>query len=61
MKGIIKITLFLFFIVISACKSTSYPNLDDGLYADIQTDKGAILLQLEYEHTPITVELCIFS
>ena len=55
MKGIIKITLFLFFAVISACKSTSYPNLDDGLYADIQTDKGAILLQLEYEHTPITV------
>ncbi|MFD0861329.1 peptidylprolyl isomerase [Sungkyunkwania multivorans] len=36
------------------CKS-KYPNLDDGLYADIQTNKGDILIQLEYEKTPITV------
>ena len=55
MKGIIKVVLFLLIIVINSCKSTSYPNLDDGLYADIQTDKGNILLHLEYEETPITV------
>ncbi len=55
MKKAIKIVLLLVFVGISACKSTSYPNLNDGLYADIQTDKGNILLQLEYEDTPITV------
>lgn len=42
-------------IVIVSCKSTSYQNLNNGLYADIQTDKGNILLSLEYKHTPITV------
>ena len=55
MKKVIKIVLLLVFVGISSCKSTSYPNLNDGLYADIQTDKGNILLQLEYEDTPITV------
>jgi len=55
MKGIIKLVIFLILIVTNSCKSTSYPNLDDGLYADIKTDKGYILLKLEYEETPITV------
>jgi len=49
-------TLILFLVIVTvSCKSTSYQNLDDGLYADIQTDKGNILLELEYVHTPITV------
>jgi len=55
MKGVIKIVVLLVVLVISSCKSTSYQNLEDGLYADIQTDKGSILLTLTYEHTPITV------
>jgi len=55
MKSIIKFTILLGVLVISSCKSTSYPNLEDGLYADIQTDKGSILLNLTYEDTPITV------
>ena len=55
MKEVIKIVLLLVFVVISSCKSTSYPNLTDGIYADIQMDKGSILLQLEYENTPFTV------
>jgi cyclophilin family peptidyl-prolyl cis-trans isomerase len=42
-------------VLLISCYSSSYSNLDDGLYADIQTDKGSILVQLNYEDTPITV------
>jgi len=51
---VIKILVLFIAILIGSCKSTSYPNLKDGLYADIQTDKGSILLTLTYEDTPIT-------
>jgi len=55
MKELVKIIILLFVVILSSCKSTSYPNLEDGLYADIQTDKGNILLELEYINTPISV------
>lgn len=52
---LIKLMLLTMVISMSSCKSTKYDNLDDGLYADIQTNKGDVLLKLEYENTPITV------
>ncbi len=52
---IIKALILFVAVITVSCKSTSYQNLDDGLYADIQTDKGNILLVLTYEHAPITV------
>jgi len=42
-------------LILVSCKPTKYTDLDDGLYADLETNKGAILLKLEFEKTPITV------
>ena len=40
--------------VIFGC-SDKNPSLDEGLYANLQTSKGEIILQLEIEKTPVTV------
>jgi cyclophilin family peptidyl-prolyl cis-trans isomerase len=47
--------LFLLFLVTISCKPTKYTDLADGMYADMITNKGTILLKLEFEKTPITV------
>lgn len=52
---LIKFSVFLVLISLTACKTAKYPDLKDGLYADIQTTKGDILVQLTYEKTPFTV------
>ncbi len=40
---------------LSACKSSKYADLGDGLFADIQTSMGDVVVKLEYEKTPLTV------
>ena len=53
-----KKTYFLLFSVvalISACKSSQYKDLGDGIFADIKTTKGDIIVKLEHEKTPVTV------
>ncbi len=35
--------------------SGSRSDLEDGLYAEMKTDRGVFLLELEYEKTPLTV------
>lgn len=52
LKSLILLTLIL---SIGACKSAKYPSLKDGMYADIQTTKGDIVVQLEFDKTPNTV------
>ncbi|NER18552.1 peptidylprolyl isomerase [Spongiivirga citrea] len=47
--------LVLFAIFVAGCKSAKYQDLADGLYADLQTTKGDILLKLEFQKTPKTV------
>ena len=44
----------LFATLIIGC-TQQYPELNKGLYANIETNKGEIMLQLELEKTPITV------
>ena len=44
----------LFITLILSC-GQQYPELDEGLYANIETNRGNIMLQLEIEKTPITV------
>ncbi len=41
-------------IMMSACK-TEHQNLKDGLYAEIITSKGTIIVALDYKKAPITV------
>lgn len=42
-------------LVLASCSSSKYGDLDDGIYADIQTTKGDMIVKLYYEQTPITV------
>ena len=51
-KGIY--SLFLLFLVIG-CQSAKYKDLSDGLYAEIQTNKGDVLLELYADDAPMTV------
>jgi len=49
----------LFFVVaillLAACKPAKYPYLKYGLYADIETNKGDIVLKLYHEDVPLAV------
>lgn len=45
----------LIFLYSCQVQDAKYRDLSDGLYVDIQTDNGDIILSLDYENTPITV------
>ena len=46
--------LFGVLLTMTACKD-KYPDLNDGLYAEIKTDKGTMFAQLYYKRAPLTV------
>ena len=47
--------IFAVVFVVSACKSNKYVGLNEGLYAELQTTKGDILLKLYAKDVPMTV------
>ena len=52
---LLKLSILMLILASFSCKTAKYADLGDGIFADIQTDKGDILLQLEAEKTPMTV------
>ena len=51
----LKLIAFAIISLVVSCKTSKYTDLDKGLYADIQTNKGDILVKLYAEKTPLTV------
>ena len=52
-----KKNILLVFLIIASfysCKD-DHSNLPDGLYAKIETNKGEIIVKLDFEKAPITV------
>ena len=44
-----------FTILFTGCKTGKYADLGDGIFADIQTTKGDIVVKLYHDATPVTV------
>ena len=53
MKRILLLMAALLALPMMAAEKSS--DLKDGLYAEIETSKGTILVKLEFEKTPLTV------
>ncbi|MFS4415750.1 peptidylprolyl isomerase [Maribacter sp. 2307ULW6-5] len=47
--------LALMALVMTGCKTSQRADLGDGLFADIQTSKGDIVVRLAHDKTPVTV------
>lgn len=52
MRKLVLLALFSAFIL--GC-SSDYKNLEEGLYADMKTDKGNVIMKLYFEEVPVTV------
>lgn len=55
--NVTKLAVFIIGLLVVSCNTldVKYKDLPEGLYADIQTVDGDIIVELEYKNTPITV------
>lgn len=51
----INVAFLLIVLIAFGCKSTRHADLGDGIFADIETNKGEMVVQLYYKQTPVTV------
>ncbi len=51
-KSIIFITSIL---ILNSCNMNNYSELNEGIYASLETSKGEIILELFFQQTPLTV------
>lgn len=51
----INVAFLLIALVTLGCKSGKHADLGDGIFADIETNKGEMVLRLYYNQTPVTV------
>ncbi len=54
MKKVNLVLVAVLMLLISSCNE-KYPDLKDGIYAEIVTNKGTAIAELFYEQTPLTV------
>ena len=47
--------LLISILTLNSCNMNNYSDLSEGLYADLETSKGNIILELYYEQVPTTV------
>lgn len=52
---VLKLLILVLLIGLSSCKEDKYSGLNNGIYADIQTNVGDVLVKLEYQEMPLTV------
>ncbi len=50
----IAVTLFAVGALLAGC-GEEYPDLENGLYAELETTRGTIMIELAYEKAPLTV------
>lgn len=50
----LKLLVITALILVTSCKA-QYPDLEDGIYAEIVTNKGTMIAKLFYDQVPVTV------
>nr|WP_321235186.1 peptidylprolyl isomerase [uncultured Psychroserpens sp.] len=54
MSRTLQILMLCLLVTVTSCKE-EYPDLEDGLYAEINTSKGTMIAKLFYDKVPVTV------